>query len=414
MPTARVTTRLQRHAPQVSERGDTKLHKIDRYLGIPFLFALSLFKSRRPEFERRRVTRIGVMLLGAIGDAILFSATIVDLRRAFPDAHITGFVSEGNQAIDSIIAGFDDTVLVPVKRPFVALSAIRHRPLDLLIDSGQWSRTSAILAACSGAGFTIGFRTPNQWRHLAFDAVADHSDQRHEIDNFRNLVAALGIRSNAMPRLRRDISSFRLAAGTRWIVFHPWPSGYRSALREWPEERWQALAAEMLGQGYGLVITGGPADQVRAERLAAAIGAMDGRVVATAGRASLADTVAILEQAEAVVSVNTGVMHMAAALDKPLVALHGPTNSRRWGPVNGRAIVLGPGPEHGGGYLHLGHEYPSNPPDCMDRITVQEVLDALRLCLAPDPAAASTTPQSPSLRFSRDMRTGEDMRLAHR
>ena len=84
------------------------------------------------------------------------------------------------------------------------------------------------------------------------------------------------------------------------------------------------------------------------------------------------------------VAVNTGTMHLAALLGKPLVALHGPTNPDRWGPIYPGArneqntLILGPGFNEGGAYLNLGFEYPENPTYLMDQISVEAVVDALR------------------------------------
>jgi ADP-heptose:LPS heptosyltransferase len=103
-----------------------------------------------------------------------------------------------------------------------------------------------------------------------------------------------------------------------------------------------------------------------------------------AGQANLLTTAAYVNGAAGVVAVNTGTMHLAALLGKPLVALHGPTNPDRWGPVypgaiaGQSALVLGPGLKEGGAYLNLGFEYPENPTYLMDQISVEAVVDALR------------------------------------
>jgi ADP-heptose:LPS heptosyltransferase len=103
-----------------------------------------------------------------------------------------------------------------------------------------------------------------------------------------------------------------------------------------------------------------------------------------AGKGNLLSTAAYLNGAAAVVAVNTGTMHLAALLEKPLVALHGPTNPDRWGPIypghanSNSTLVLGPGSEEGGAYLNLGFEYPENPSYLMDQISVEAVVAALR------------------------------------
>jgi len=72
-------------------------------------------------------------------------------------------------------------------------------------------------------------------------------------------------------------------------------------------------------------------------------------------------------------------MHLAAALDVPVIGLHGPTSARRWGPIGRRAVaVSAPGADCG--YLNLGFEYPARC-DCMSRIAVDRVLDHCRAIL---------------------------------
>ncbi|MBV8400732.1 MAG: glycosyltransferase family 9 protein [Acetobacteraceae bacterium] len=94
-----------------------------------------------------------------------------------------------------------------------------------------------------------------------------------------------------------------------------------------------------------------------------------------AGRLGLAKTTALLAGSRLVVAVSTGILHLAAALDVPVVALYGPTNPDRWGPLSKKAIVVVPeGVESG--YLHLGFEYPDRPLECMRFISVDSVLDA--------------------------------------
>jgi len=79
-----------------------------------------------------------------------------------------------------------------------------------------------------------------------------------------------------------------------------------------------------------------------------------------------------MADAACVVSVNTGNMHLAAALNVPVVGLHGPTNPARWGPIGGNAQIVRPSSDECC-YLNLGWEYPRNPPDCMGAIAVEQV-----------------------------------------
>ena len=353
------------------ERGSRVKRIVDRWIGCPAVWLLGLARRRRA--CPCEVQRIGILMYGAIGDALLASSIIHDLRERYATAHILAFVSGANREALELVEGPDAYLVTPVGHPLRVIATLRKQKFDILIDVGQWPRISALLAALANARFTVGFKTPGECRHWAFDAVTEHSAHRHEIENFRALLGPLGIRSLGMPRFKSALLQSATQPGRDpYVVFHPWASGYRSHLREWPMANWVRLASVVLSHGFGLVITGGPHDLPRAEALREAI-AGGGQVDVLAGRATLWATTQSLLNAAAVVSVNTGIMHIAALLDRPTIALHGPTNPRRWGPIGKSCTVIGPGPECGCGYLNLGFEYPAHPPDCMGRISVEEV-----------------------------------------
>lgn len=94
----------------------------------------------------------------------------------------------------------------------------------------------------------------------------------------------------------------------------------------------------------------------------------------------LIETLHVLAGAKLTVSVDTGVAHMAAALDVPLVALYGPSKAERWGPVGERTIVV-QSPLASSGYLNLGFETPHNPPPCMEAICYESVQNACKTAL---------------------------------
>jgi heptosyltransferase III len=363
----------------MKERGNRFLRFADRWVGIPAVAILGALSRRRRTPQPINV--VGLLMLGVIGDTILAASLARAIKLWRPDVTVVALVSKGNVGAIDLVDGIDEVVVVPIGRPLKALSIIRQRQFDVFVDTGPWPRIGAILAAASRSRFTIGFQTPGQYRHYAYDAAVEHSRDRHEIDNFRALLLPLGLSTDVQPSLRPDLMrTSPLPTGIRYVVFHPWASGFRSELREWPAERWVALAHTLEDAGLSIVITGGSGDRVAAESLAIAID-RPAVVSVLAGKTSLTELTGILAHAEAVVSVNTGTMHIAALLDRPLVALHGPTNPRRWGPLGHSAVVVGPGPAEGGAYLNLGFEYPRHPADCMSKITVAEVLTPLTAML---------------------------------
>jgi ADP-heptose:LPS heptosyltransferase len=210
-----------------------------------------------------------------------------------------------------------------------------------------------------------------------------HSNGVHELENFRRLVRTLGVDSRSTPSIAiRDVAGGAdLPAPPPYIVFHMWPGGFRSHLKEWPEASWDALASRLGAVGFSIVLTGSRGDAARTESFVrASASAKDVQLVNAAGRYGIEELARVLRAASCVVSVNTGVMHIAAAIGAPTVALNGPTNELRWGPVGARAVSVN-SDFPGCGYLNLGFEYDEGPADCMQGISVEPVADAvLRLC----------------------------------
>jgi heptosyltransferase I len=121
-----------------------------------------------------------------------------------------------------------------------------------------------------------------------------------------------------------------------------------------------------------IALTGGPADAERNDRLISGLDPLAASWVTNVAGFALKETAAILASAKLVVSVDTGLMHMAAAIGVPLVALHGPTSSKRWGPVSHRAVVVESALE-GCGYISLGWEHSPDSPACMSCIAIEAV-----------------------------------------
>jgi ADP-heptose:LPS heptosyltransferase len=362
---------------EIRERGNPALHFADRYIGIPTVALLGGIK--RKQSLPSKIQSIGLLKLGAIGDTVLMSAVISDLRAAFPHASVIFFSGRSNFEIARMLDGIDRVVQVPIANLAAGLRAIRSVAVDALLDFGQWSRVDALLSIFSQAAFTLGFSTPGQHRDYGYDLAVEHSADVHELENFRRLVRVLGVETRNGPFLRATQGGRPFAED--YAAFHLWPGGRRSELKQWPSERWLLLMEQFAKWGIKVVLTGAPTDRCRNDQLIASAPSRARCFVKNAAGLSLQRTAATLAHSRLVVSVNTGVMHIAAALDAPLVALHGPTSSKRWGPISDKAVVVD-APEHGCGYLNLGWERPARPLACMQSIRYEAVRDACRTLLA--------------------------------
>lgn len=354
-------------------RGNPILHFADRYVGIPAVVCLGSLRRKRT--LPAKIETIGLVRTGAIGDTVLLSAVIADLRCALPNAKLVFFCNEVNFEMACMLAGVDRVIQVPFRNLAAGVTELRSGRVDVMVDFGQWSRTEALLTLFSKARFKIGFRTRGQHRHAGYDLAVEHSSAVHELENYRRLIRVLGVETRNLPSLRAPEEE--ASASRAYAVCHLWPGGSGSELKRWPTERWVRLIGEFASWGWEVVLTGAPSDRASNDGVMQMLQPSTRRLVRDAAGSSLKQTATILAKSRVVVSVNTGVMHLAAALGVPLVALHGPTSSKRWGPISDKAIVVD-SPAPGCGYLNLGWEYPPRPPQCMECIGYEMVRDACR------------------------------------
>jgi ADP-heptose:LPS heptosyltransferase len=110
-------------------------------------------------------------------------------------------------------------------------------------------------------------------------------------------------------------------------IVHP---GAKSPSRRWPAARYAAVAKTLAAAGHRVVVTGSPAEEDLAVRVAALAGLSATAVLA--GRTGLGDLAALVSHARLVVSGDTGIAHLATAYGTASVVLFGPMPPARWGP----------------------------------------------------------------------------------
>jgi heptosyltransferase-3 len=369
-------------------RGSIKNRLLDVWVGTPLLHLLAVFHRRhRPPTE---IQRIGVMCSPALGDTLLFSGPLQDLRALYEDAEIVHICMQQNLAAAEMIPGADRRLIIDLTKPEATVRALRRERFDLLLDFTSWQRLTALYTLLSGARSTVGFRTAGMHRAPGYDRTVEHRADRHEVDNFRALLGeAFGLDDaaclHAPAVVLEEIAAVPFTEERAIVVLHPWASGQRSWLREWPEERWVELARRLaLRWGVGetvFVVTGAPSDKARSEPMVERLRAAGLRAESFVSPDGFRTLTHLLRRAKLVVSVNTGVMHLAAIAGARVIAINGPNRNGRWGPVGPRAVGV-EAPGDGCGFLHLGFNFDGNPTDCMERTSVERVYAAADALLA--------------------------------
>ena len=150
------------------------------------------------------------------------------------------------------------------------------------------------------------------------------------------------------------------------VVVHP---GAGSESRRWPVGRFAAVAAALVRAGHEVVLTGNADERPRALAVASAAGVDPDAVLA--GRIGLAEMAALVADAAAVVSADTGAAHLASAYRRPSVVLFGPAPVHQWGPPPGPHRVLTDES------ARRGDVFADTPDPALLAVQVDDVLEAL-------------------------------------
>ena len=364
----------------MKERANKFLKNIDFLLGIPIVFILGLIKKVfRRKVSYDEVRSIGILKEAAIGDLAILTGIIKDLAMAFPQAKIVLLCSKANSSLAKLIKVENEfeVITLPLTNFFDTLKIVFNLShFDLFFDFGQWARINAILSFFINSKVKVGFKTKGQFRHYIYDVVVEHSEEIHEIENFWKQLEFLNIKTKSMPFL--EVVEKDLTLPKSFVVFHILPGGSKANLKKWDLDKWLFVGTYLIEKGYNIVLTGGKEDFEYNEVLKWKFeheGIKSSKVENYAG-VTLEETIYILSKSTLVISVDTGIIHIASALNLKLIGLYGPTSPKRWGPLCKNAIAISHENECKP-CISLGFESKCEKSKCMELITTSEVIEAI-------------------------------------
>ena len=316
---------------------------------------------------------------GGIGDAVLLAPALLAVKDRFSEAEITVLAERRNAAAFALCPVVDRMLLYDA--PSELIKVIRGG-YDVVIDTEQWHRLSAVVARLTRAPVSIGFATNDRKRLFAHQIAYTH--EQYEMWSFFNLLAPLGITPPAALRppflTVPEQATLRAAellapfSGKAVVALFP---GASIAERRWGKERFKAVAEGLAAEGIAIAVVGGKEDAAEGEAIVKDCGGMN-----LAGRTTLVETAAVIARSALLLSGDSGVLHIAVGLGIPTVSLFGPGIEAKWGPKGEGDVVLN---------RHLScspcTRFGTTPPcpiqaRCLSEITPQEVAQAARELLA--------------------------------
>lgn len=332
-----------------------------------------------------------VLRLSAIGDVCHTLPVVRTLQDQWPETHITWIVGRLEH---SLLKGVPGIEFLPYDKRggWQAWRALGEQLADRRFDAllhMQVALRASVLSLAVKADVRLGFdkARARDWQWLFTNRQIDPQEHEHVMDGLFGFATALGA-TRATPRwdIPVDASDMEFAqqiipAGQRALMISPCSSQRARNFRNWPIERFIAVAQHAVERhGMQVVISGGPSALER-EYAAAIAAAVDGSVN-LAGATTLKQLHALLARATVLISPDSGPVHMANAAGTPVVGLYATSNPDRTGPYHQREWTVNRYPDAVQKYLGKNVAEVSwgkrvRHPDAMRLITVSDVTTKL-------------------------------------
>lgn len=378
-------------------RGNFLFKIIDKYIGILFLWIGSFFVSKKQKTQPLNFQphHILVVKLSALGDTVLLSSALRAIRKKYPRAKITAIGTSINEEVFRNSRYLDEVILFRPSTPFSLMGFFLKNRFDLAFDFDQWLRVSAIFTLFSRAKIRVGFKTEGQHKHYIFTHYAEHQRNKHEIDCFLDLIAKVGIPPDgrrtefnlgekSISNARKLISSLTAGAYAGLILLHM-ETPRHAPQRRWPQENYILLAKKIIDRYGGKikVLINQPTGGKVTSEITTLTELLKGSIFVLP-KLSLEEYAAVISLSKIFITPNTGVMHLACAVGTNVIALHGPTDVVKWGPVSfreGQICLATKSPLSCSPCLYLGFEYGCKENKCMNAISVEGVFEEVKKIL---------------------------------
>ncbi|WP_307813212.1 lipopolysaccharide heptosyltransferase II [Ktedonobacter sp. SOSP1-52] len=365
-------------------------------LRFPFAL-LDLFRAPFVQRAKKHPRSIVIIKPCCLGDVIMTTPLLEVLHRAYPEAHITyvagswsKVIPEHHPAVNEVIdcgsVGIPGRYSLREYRSFARRLRVSHFDMAFVLDRSPMLTLLPWLAGVprrvgpdsKGRGFSLTDRVP-------VSSSPEHL--QHEADIYLDLARALKLPIE-QPRMRfvptpQERQTAQHYQGTQIAVFVGGGSnpGMDLTAKRWPLERYRALVQKLIWDlGARVLLIGGPGDAPLTQQLLEGLEVPTGSVLDLAGKTSIGELAAQLEACSLYIGNDSSPMHLAAAVDIPVIGIFGPTSPEEYGPYPTND------PRHIGLWKHptrqpcffLGKMRECQNCTCMQAITVEDVWEAVQ------------------------------------
>ena len=292
--------------------------------------------------------RVVVVAPNWLGDAVMALPAIADIRRHFADAQLTIAARPSVAPLFSMVQGVDKLITLPGGGGVRALFGWRDDARALQAGGFEIaillpnSFATALIAKNAVIQERWGYAT--DWRgRMLTRAIAKPEGRTHQSAYYQALTTALGIAAGppfaevrpVAERVRELAVDLGLDTDEPFVVFAPGAAYGRA--KQWLPERFAQLAELIINErGWSVIMVGSKADRSTCAEILTrlpATGSRLNRLIDLSGKTDLPVLAGLMSRARAVVSNDSGAMHLAGAVGAKVVAIFGATNERRTSPL---------------------------------------------------------------------------------
>ena len=284
--------------------------------------ALVIFLPEKAQYSAGTpISSILIIRPGGIGDAVLLLPMLNHISEMYPDAKIEVLAERRNAEVFCWSPAVSKIWQYDKLLNFTKLF-LQH--YDLIIDTEQCYRLSAVVGQLLRPTRLIGFATNERSRLLTDPCPYDH-DEYEAIQFLRLLIPLKGDAVISPIEFSKSLQlpQSKFISEKSYVVVFP---GASVAAKQWPAERFAEVARYCEQSGFDVVVLGGGADRA----VGKVIADFTARCLNLAGKTSLTEAAAIVSGAQLVISGDSGLLHIAQLQGVPTVSLFGPSNFQKW------------------------------------------------------------------------------------
>jgi len=320
--------------------------RIDEYGGRWLIRLVDRLRRPRSD-ESAKPDRILIVKFWGIGSIILCEPALRYLRKKFPEARLDFLTLAQNRELFKLMPHVDQVYAADFRRlgrflisAMRLIVRLRRRKYDLIFDAEFFANFSTLVATLARPRRVIGFSRAASIKSRLLDVAVPFHDDEHAAENFLRLVK-IGTGDESAPNESENFPRLILPSspaatlrfsGRPGIVMNVNASPL-ALERRWPQERFVSLAKWLLKKYQtDLILIGARGEEKYTQAVAQAIAA-PGKVHNLAGNLNLIELAGLIRPAALFISNDSGPLHLAAALQKPVVGFYGPETPKRFGPL---------------------------------------------------------------------------------